>query len=314
MDTKIVSRLQAELADRFVLDRELGRGGMGVVYQARDKALGRQVAIKLLNSEVLGQAGSGFKREIKFTARLQHPHILPLLETGEVDGNAYYVMPFVKGGSLRDKMKVEGALPMKASLKIVKEIATALETAHEAKIVHCDIKPENILMSNGYAVIADFGIARSMMRDGVGWRKTDYGSLGSPVYISPEQASGEDNIDQRADVYSLACVLYEMLTGKPPFNGKSVEAIVAQRFTESPTPVDQLRDDVPMSLARVIARAMEIDPRDRFATMGHFIRAIETAVVVRTGEHRAISRKSILSGIASVLHLSPKHSGTGLSH
>lgn len=307
MNTKIISRLQDELAGRFVIDRELGRGGMGVVFQARDIALGRQVAIKLLNSEVSGLGGSAFRREIKFTARLQHPHILPLLETGEIEGHAYYIMPFVKGGSLRDRMRVDGGMPLKQVLKVAQEIGAALETAHQSNIVHCDIKPENILISNGYAVLADFGIARAILKDGIGWRKTDYESLGSPVYISPEQASGEKEIDQRADVYSLACVIYEMLAGKPPFEGESVESIVARRFTEMPAPVGALRHDVPASLSHTISRAMELDPRDRFASMGQFIRAMETAVAVGTGEHRAIRTSTLIGSLSSILGLGKRN-------
>lgn len=314
MHTTTISRLQAELAGRFVIDRELGRGGMGVVFQARDMALGRQVAIKLLNSDVSGQGDAGFRREIKFTARLQHPHILPLLETGEIEGHAYYIMPYIKGGSLRDRMKIDGVMPLKQVLRVVKEIGAALATAHDSKIVHCDIKPENILLSNGYAILADFGIARPMLKDGVAWRKIDYGSLGSPAYISPEQASGEKDIDQRADVYSLACVIYEMLTGAPPFDGESVEAIVARRFTETPPTVDSVRDDVPVGLARVIAKAMEIDPRDRFASMGHFVRAMETAVVVGTGENRAVrGRWSLMGSLSGILRLGNRSSAPGFA-
>ncbi|MFQ5551471.1 MAG: serine/threonine-protein kinase [Gemmatimonadales bacterium] len=294
-----VARLQAALANRFVIDREVGGGGMGAVFQARDKNLGRQVAIKMLSADIAAQLGvSGFRREIKYTARLQHPHILPLLDTGHVDGQLYYVMPFVSGGSLRDTLRREGRMSLGSVARVVREVGSALDYAHSLRIVHCDIKPENILFSGGFAVVADFGIARSIDREPGVLGRREYASLGSPIYVSPEQATSERDLDERTDVYSFACVIYEMLTGRPPFEGDSVEELVAKRFTESPQPIHLVRDHVSACISRAVAKALERDPRDRFPAVGHLVRAVEHGLMKAPSGKQKEQQRASVGGVA----------------
>jgi serine/threonine-protein kinase len=273
-------RFQAEVADRYVIDRVLGRGGMGTVYLARDVKHGRQVAIKVLSAEAVAHVGAKrFLREVRVMARLQHPHILPLLDSGEAGGSPYYVMPYVKGGSLRDLMNNKGRLQLAEAVEITREVAGALEHAHENFLLHCDIKPENILLSAGHAVLSDFGIARVIRRGANSWRADTDGPGGTAEYISPEQATGERDLDGRSDVYSLACVLYEMLAGEPPYSGESDQAAIASRFTR---PVPQLRlvsRKVPPGISRAVSRALAVDPGFRFKSVSHFIRVVEDAAV-----------------------------------
>ena len=216
--TDVLHRLTAALADRYAIQRELGSGGMATVYLAEDLKHERQVAVKVLNPELAAVLGAErFLREVKITARLDHPHILPLLDSGAAEGFLYYVMPYVEGESLRDRMDREGQLPLEDALQVTWEVADGLSYAHSHDVVHRDIKPENIMLSGGHARIADFGIARAITAAG-GDSLTQTGmAIGTPVYMSPEQAAGEDRVDGRSDVYSLGCVLYEMLAGEPPF-------------------------------------------------------------------------------------------------
>src|SRR3954470_15625078 len=267
----MIEHLVAALADRYRIERELGAGGMATVYLAHDLKHDRDVAIKVLHPDlgaVLG--GERFLIEIRTTARLQHPHILPLLDSGDADGLLYYVMPYVAGETLRGRLERERQLSIDDALRIAREVADALQYAHSAGIIHRDVKPENILLQGGHALVADFGIALAVQEAG-GQRMTQTGlSLGTPQYMSPEQAMGERVIDARADVYALGAVLYEMLTGDPPFSGSSIQAIVAKVLSEKPTPVRTLRDMVSPGVEQAVLTALAKLPADRFASAADF--------------------------------------------
>ena len=234
---ELLSRLQVALADRYRIESEIGAGGMATVYLAQDLRHDRRVALKVLRPELAAVIGAErFLAEIKLTANLQHPHILPLFDSGEADCFLFYVMPFVEGESLRDRLNREKQLPVAEAVRIATEVASALDYAHRHGVVHRDIKPENILLHDGRALVADFGIALAASKAG-GNRMTETGmSLGTPHYMSPEQAMGEREITARSDVYALGGVLYEMLTGDPPFTGSTAQAIVARVLTETPAP------------------------------------------------------------------------------
>ena len=262
-----VERLKSALADRYTIEHELGAGGMATVYLAHDIKHDRQVAVKVLRPELAAVLGAErFLAEIKTTANLQHPHILPLHDSGEVDGTVFYVMPFVEGESLRDQLNREKQLPVGDAVRIATEVAGALDYAHRKGIIHRDIKPENILLHDGQALVADFGIALAAANTG-GTRMTETGmSLGTPHYMSPEQAMGERDLDARTDVYALGCVMYEMLTGEPPFDGPTAQAIVAKVMASEPEPVATLRRTVPPAVAATVHTALEKLPADRFAS------------------------------------------------
>src|SRR5215218_9691094 len=231
-------RLSAALADRYRIERELGQGGMATVYLAHDLRHGRDVAIKVLHPDLGAALGADrFLSEIKTTAKLQHPHILPLLDSGSADGLLYYVMPLVTGETLRARLERERQLPVADAVRIAREVASALDYAHRQNVIHRDIKPENILLHDGQALVADFGIALAV-QSASGARMTQTGlSLGTPQYMSPEQAMGDRALDARADVYALGAVAYEMLTGEPPFTGATAQSIMAKVLTERPAPV-----------------------------------------------------------------------------
>ena len=269
-------RLSAALADRYRIDRELGAGGMATVYLAHDVRHDRRVALKVLRPELAAVIGAErFLAEIRTTANLQHPHILALFDSGQVDGTVFYVMPFVNGESLRDRVDREKQLPIEDALRIAREVGDALQYAHGLGVIHRDIKPENILLQGGHALVADFGIALAAARTG-GTRMTETGmSLGTPRYMSPEQAMGERDLDARADIYALGCVLYEMLTGDAPFTGSTAQAIVAKVLTEKPAPIIPRRDRVPSYVEDAVLTALEKLPADRFATAGEFVAALK---------------------------------------
>lgn len=287
-----LDRLTAALADRYTLDREIGAGGMATVYLAHDSKHERDVAIKVLHPDLGAVLGpERFLTEIKTTARLQHPHILPLLDSGSADGLLYYVMPLVTGESLRARLERERQLPVEDALRIAREAATALEHAHRLGIIHRDIKPENILLQDGHALVADFGIALAVQS--AGQRLTQTGlSLGTPQYMSPEQATGERTIDARSDVYALGAVLYEMLAGEPPFTGPTVQSIVARLMTEEPRGLVAQRKAVPDHIEAAVLRALEKLPADRFASAGEFAAALDAreAMASRTAHTTAASR------------------------
>jgi hypothetical protein len=263
--------LAAALAGRYETDREIGRGGMATVYLARDLKHERSVALKVLHPDLAAALGAErFLAEIRTTANLQHPHILPLHDSGEADGYLFYVMPFVAGETLRARLERENVLPIDDALRIAREVLSALDYAHRHGVVHRDIKPENILLHDGAALVADFGIALAVQSAG-GQRMTQTGlSLGTPQYMSPEQAMGERTVDGRADVYAMGAVLYEMLTGEPPFSGSSVQAIVAKVMTERPMSPRIVRDTVPPHVEAAVMRALAKLPADRFATAKDF--------------------------------------------
>jgi serine/threonine protein kinase len=271
-------RLRSALADRYAIERELGSGGMATVYLALDLKHERQVAVKVLRAELANSLGAGrFLREVKITANLSHPNILPLLDSGEADGFLYYVMPYVKGESLRDRLNRERQLSVVEAVKITGEVADALGSAHQHDVIHRDIKPENILIEEGHAVVADFGVARAVSAAGEA-RLTETGiAVGTPVYMSPEQASGEAQLDGRSDIYSLGCVLYEMLSGEPPYMGPTPQAVIAKKLSE-PTPrIAVVRELVPQSVAAALDRALAKTPADRFDTPGEFVAALSAA-------------------------------------
>ncbi len=269
-------RLATALGDRYAIERELGAGGMATVYLARDVKHDRQVALKVLRPElsaVLG--GERFLNEIRITANLQHPHILTLIDSGVADGLLYYVLPYVRGESLRDRLGREQQLGLEEALAIARQVAGALDYAHRQGVVHRDIKPENILLHEGEAMLADFGIALAVKEAG-GNRLTETGlSLGTPQYMSPEQATGDRQLDARSDVYSLGAVLYEMLAGEPPVTGPTVQAVVAKLLTERPTRLRVVRDTVPEGVDAAVAKALAKVPADRFANAGDFAAALK---------------------------------------
>ena len=269
------SRLSAALAERYTISRELGRGGMATVYLAHDRKHDRQVALKLLRPELAASLGAErFLHEIRTTAKLTHPYILPLHDSGEVDGLLYSVMPYVEGESLRQRLVRERQLPLDDALRIASDVAGALTYAHGHGIVHRDIKPENILLSGDEAVVADFGIARAITAAG-GERLTETGlAVGTVAYMSPEQSAAEREIDGRSDIYSLGCVLYEMLAGQPPFTGPTAQAIVARRLSEPVPTLHNVREQVPAAIERVIMKALSKVPADRFSSAGHFAEAL----------------------------------------
>jgi serine/threonine-protein kinase len=304
------------LADRYRLDRELGAGGMATVYLAHDLKHDRDVAIKVLHPD-LGAAlgGERFLTEIRTTARLQHPHILPLLDSGEADGLLYYVMPLVTGETLRSRLERDRQLPVDEAIRTAREVADALGYAHGLGVVHRDIKPENILLQGGHALVADFGIALAVQHAG-GTRMTQTGlSLGTPQYMSPEQAMGEKMIDGRSDIYALGAVTYEMLVGEAPFTGPSVQAIVARLITEEPRAIGAQRKAVPGNVEGAVLRALEKLPADRFESAKAFADALGNTSFTRatgvagtgatlargTGRARTILRVLLPTAVAVAL-------------
>jgi eukaryotic-like serine/threonine-protein kinase len=275
----LVEQISAALGDRYRIERELGRGGMAVVLLAQDLKHNRPVAIKTLKPEISALLGSErFLREIDTAATLQHPHILPLYDSGSADGLLYYVMPFAEGESLRQRLEREHQLPLDAALRITREVASALQYAHERGVIHRDIKPENIMLSGSHAVVADFGIARALNAAG-DQQLTQTGMVvGTPQYMSPEQASG-DTVDGRSDQYSLACSLYEMLTGQPPFVGPSAQAVIARHSIDPVPSIRTVRATVPPAVESAIVRAMAKIPADRFRSMEEFLESLESAAI-----------------------------------
>ena len=269
--------MTATLADRYTIERELGRGGMATVYLAEDQKHGRKVAIKVLNPDVANSFGAErFLREVRVSARLAHPHIVPLIDSGATGDTLYYVTPYAPGGSLRDRLAREHQLPVKDALRIAREVGSGLDYVHRSGYVHRDVKPANILFADGHALLADFGIVQSGCGPG-GESITDVGIvIGTPEYMSPEQASGERNLECQSDVYSLACVVYEMLAGVPPFSSDSARATMAKQVTEIPRPLRALRPDAPATVERALVKALAKDPRHRLATVPAFLDALET--------------------------------------
>jgi TolB-like protein len=287
----LLDSLREALADRYAVQRELGRGGMATVFLAEDLKHHRPVAIKVVHAELAAALGAErFLREIEIAARLQHPHILPLYDSGSAAGILYYVMPYVEGESLRDRLTREKQLSQEDALRIATEVAGALAYAHSHGIVHRDIKPENIMLSGGTAVVADFGIARAVSAAGDARHLTQTGAvIGTPAYMSPEQSTANTEIDGRSDQYSLACVLYEMLVGEPPFTGSTAQAILARHSLDVVSPPSIVRASIPDTVEVAILRALSKVPADRYATTALFAEALNTPSAA-TGAHRRASR------------------------
>ena len=291
--SELFHALREALADRYALERELGRGGMATVFLAEDLKHRRKVAIKVLHAEIAAAIGPDrFLREIEIAARLQHPHILPLYDSGAAGSYLFYVMPYVEGESLRDRLNREKQLSQEDVVKITTEVASALGYAHSRDIVHRDIKPENIMLSGGTVVVADFGIARAA--SAVEQQQlTQTGTvIGTPAYMSPEQGTGDPNIDGRSDQYSLACVVYEMLVGMPPFTGPNVQAVIARHTMDFVSPPSIVRDTIPETMEGALLRALAKVPADRFPTVIMFAEALSTPSTVTA----AMRRRSTMRG------------------
>ncbi|HVZ48308.1 MAG TPA: serine/threonine-protein kinase [Gemmatimonadaceae bacterium] len=294
---EIREALQQSLGDAYVIERELPRGGMSRVFAARETALGRVVVLKVLSPELAATlSAERFKREITLAARLQHPHIVPLLSTGQAADSLFYTMPLVDGESLRERMSRERPMPIAAVEQVLTEVASALAYAHDQGVVHRDIKPENVMFFHGSAVVLDFGIGKALTaatheQEETTGRITQRGmSLGTPTYISPEQAVGDPDLDHRADIYSLGVMAYEMLCGHPPFSGRSPQAVMAAHANQPPEPVARRRADVPPYLAALVMRCLEKVPAHRPKHASEVVTAVRDQRV--SGAHAA--RPSLL--------------------
>jgi serine/threonine-protein kinase len=274
---ELLERVGAALAARYQIQRELGQGGMAKVFLAHDRKYERAVAVKVLRPDLAADMGATrFLQEIQIAARLHHPHILPLYDSDQADGLVYYVMPYIEGDTLRQRLARERQLPVGEALQIAREVADALNYAHGAKVVHRDIKPANILLGSGHALVADFGIARA-----IGAAQTSAGHvIGTPAYMSPEQIDGDPNLDGRSDIYSLGCVLFEMLAGEAPFRGSSLTAIIAHRLSAPAPSVRAFRELVPEAVDAALRKAMAVLPADRFTTAAQFAEALGTSATV----------------------------------
>ncbi len=276
-----LEKLQEALQDKYRVEKEIGAGGMATVFRAEDLKHHRAVAIKLLRPELAASIGNDrFLREIELAARLQHPHILPLYDSGSAGGFLYYVMPFVEGESLRDRLDRDKALPLETTVQLIREVASALAYAHSHGVVHRDIKPENILLSGGHAVVADFGIARALDAASGGEKLTGMGlSIGTPAYMSPEQATASDEVDARSDLYSLGCVLFECLAGQAAFSGPSVQSVITKSISGPRPHVRAVQKTVPEAIDQVIVKSLAQDPADRYASVGEFSDALGRALM-----------------------------------
>jgi len=297
--TNTLDRLTAALAGRYRIERELGAGGMATVWLAHDLKHDREVAVKVLHPQLAAVLGSDrFLKEIKTTANLQHPHILSLHDSGEADGLLFYVMPFVDGESLRHRLARDTRLPIDDAVRITSEVAGALDYAHRHGVIHRDVKPENILLHDGSALVADFGIALAQATGDI--RLTETGmSMGTPPYMSPEQALGDRQLDARSDIYAVGAMLYEMLTGAPPFTGPSAQAIVAKVITEKPVPPSRLRREVPSHVEDAVLTALQKQPDDRFATAAAFQAALVAGAPASGRQRRR--RRTLVLGVLGAL-------------
>ena len=275
--TDILGRLTEALKDRYAVERELGAGGMATVYLAEDLKHHRKVAVKVLRPELAATLGpERFLREIEVAANLTHPHILPLHDSGEADGFLYYVMPYVEGQSLRDRLATEGELPVQDAVKILHEVVDALAHAHEHGVVHRDIKPDNVLLSGRHALVVDFGVAKAVTEATGRQALTTKGvALGTPAYMAPEQAVADPHIDHRADIYAVGALAYELLTGRPPFTGTTPQMILAAHVTEAPEPVTKYRQTVPLALAQLVMKCLEKKPADRWQSAEEMLPQLE---------------------------------------
>ncbi len=283
--TEEFERLTAALADRYAIEQELGRGGMATVYLAEDLRHGRKVAVKVLRPELAAALGpERFVREIQIAARLSHPHILPLHDSGEAGGFLYYVMPYVPGQSLRQKLEREGELPVPDAVRILKEVVDALAKAHAEGVVHRDIKPDNVLLADRHALVMDFGVAKALSEATGREALTTVGlAVGTPTYMAPEQATADQNIDHRADIYAVGAMAYEMLTGTPPFTAPTTQEVLAAHVTEAPKPVAKRRDSVPPALADLVMRCLQKKPADRWQSAADMLPVLEAMATTPSG-------------------------------
>ncbi len=311
--TDSLDRLRESLAGKYRIERELGRGGMATVYLAVDEQRDRSVALKVLHPDLAATLGSErFEREVKLASKLQHPHILSVYDSGDAGGQLWYTMPFVQGESLRDRLSREGQLPIRDAMRIARESALALDYAHRNGVVHRDIKPENILLSDGQAIVADFGIARAVADDH-GLTQTGM-AVGTPGYMSPEQATGERTIDARTDIYALGCVLYEMIAGEPPITGPNAQSIIARKMTETPRSLATVRNTVPPALSQLVDTMVARSAADRPESAKNVATSLEEitasgatgatgAVAAGAGRADAGSRRTLWIGLAAALVL-----------
>ena len=275
--TDTLDRLRAALADRYVLERELGGGAMSRVFVAEETSLGRKVVIKLLPPELAATLSvDRFRREIQLAASLQHPHIVPLLAAGEAGDLLYYSMPLVEGESLRARLARDAELPVPEAVRILRDVADALSYAHRHGVVHRDIKPDNVLISDGHALVTDFGVAKALDHARQSSVTATGLALGTPAYMAPEQAAADPHADQRADIYALGVLGYEILAGQPPFTGRTAQAVVAAHLTQAPTPLAELRPSVPPALAALVMRCLEKRPADRWQSAGELLHVLES--------------------------------------
>jgi serine/threonine protein kinase/tetratricopeptide (TPR) repeat protein len=289
-----IDRLRGALDGSYTIDRELGRGGMATVYLAQDGKHERLVALKVLHPDLAASLGpERFLREIKLAARLNHPHILPLHDSGDAGGFLYYVMPYVEGESLRERLDREQHLGVDEAVHHGRAIASALDYAHRQGIVHRDIKPENVMLYEGEAMVMDFGIAKALSAAGSETLTQTGMMIGTPAYVSPEQAAGETNLDGKSDQYSLACVVYEMLTGERPFSGSTPQATMARRFSEMPRAVRQIRSTVPESVEKAITRAMSIEASGRYATAAQFGQALASGTLITPTDTASLPQATV---------------------
>lgn len=279
-----IERLRTAFAGRYEIARELGAGGMATVYLARDPKHDRQVAIKVLRPELAAALGPDrFPREIRIVAQLQHPHVLPLYDSGELQGFLYYVMPFVSGESLRTRLDREGQLPIQDAVRILREVADALSYAHSHNILHRDIKPDNVMLSGRHAMVMDFGVAKAVSEAG-GQTLTTVGvAVGTPQYMSPEQATGQTNLDARSDIYALGILGFELVTGRAPFTGQTAQAILSAQVLETPPSITTLRASAPPALAELIARCLAKNPSDRWQSAEEVVHLLEVIVTPSGG-------------------------------
>jgi serine/threonine-protein kinase len=294
--TKLRDRLAEAVEGRYEVREEMGRGGMSMVFEARDTRHDRTVALKVLLPELAASVGAQrFLREIEIAAHLVHPHILPLYDSGDAGGLLYHVTPCVEGETLRDRLKRERILPIEETVRITAEVADALDYAHAQGVIHRDIKPENVLLTRGHALITDFGIARAITLGGTE-RLTETGmAVGTPAYMSPEQARGESELDGRSDIYSLACMTYEMLAGEAPLAGRTPQITMVRRQSETPVSLSLLRETVPEPLEGAVLRALSRLPVDRYATAGQFGDAVQMAAGLSTGGYAGVGSSGPIS-------------------
>ena len=292
----MIQRLRDALSHLYTIDRELGRGGMATVYLAQDGRHERLVALKVLHPDLAATLGPDrFLREIKIAARLNHPHILPLHDSGDAEGFLYYVMPYVEGESLRERLDRDNQIPIEEAVHHGRAIASALDYAHRQGVVHRDIKPENVMLYEGEAMVMDFGIAKAVSAAGADTLTQTGMMVGTPAYVSPEQAAGETELDGRSDEFSLGCVLYEMLSGERAFSGPTAQAVMAKRFTETAKPLRSLRSGIPESVEHAVAKAMSTDVNGRYKTAAQFAQALASGSITTPTDTQTLPQQSVSS-------------------